>query len=294
LLLAGPWDRAEFAAIRQPIERRYRLPWVASLQAAATHATADATAIEAVLVAVPRPQDLDLTHLHQLTRAAPLLRTVLVAGTWCEGEWRTGCPPRGMQRIYWHELPAWLGHAHRAIACGAAPPWSQASSDMHPGSWAAPAAGACATSGSSVLDRVVAPGPPRDSLWIAIDAIDAATFEAVAQGLATAGWRSVWWPRYRPDLWPGSKPSGVFESPNTSPAIAGGVWVGTQLDSEEAGQLRRFGQRLGEPGEAARPLVVLLDFPRAGHLETVQEAGATTLLGKPYRLAALLEAIGGT
>ena len=43
-----------------------------------------------------------------MRRAAPLCRFVALAGSWCEGESRSGRPLPAVPRVYWHQWSAWF------------------------------------------------------------------------------------------------------------------------------------------------------------------------------------------
>lgn len=62
---------------------------------------------EFILIAQPLPGDVSQEDIEALRRAAPLAQIVIIAGSWCEGELRTGHPPEGVLRMYWHELLSW-------------------------------------------------------------------------------------------------------------------------------------------------------------------------------------------
>ncbi len=59
--------------------------------------------------------------------------------------------------------------------------------------------------------------------------------------------------------------------------------MGGQLDSREEGELADFRNWL--PSDV--PLVVLLDYPRRDRVEQAMRLGATSVLGKPWRLEQL-------
>lgn len=60
-----------------------------------------------------RPGSVRQADVERLHRLAPLARLLILAGPWCEGELRSGRPPRGVTRILWHQwrlrLPRELG-----------------------------------------------------------------------------------------------------------------------------------------------------------------------------------------
>jgi hypothetical protein len=60
-----------------------------------------------ILLAEPLPTTYRRTQIEDLRRSAPLAEIIIVAGTWCEGELRTGKPQAGVLRLYWYEFAAW-------------------------------------------------------------------------------------------------------------------------------------------------------------------------------------------
>lgn len=57
-----------------------------------------------------RPGEYSRQMVERIRRSFPILRFLLVAGTACEGEMRTGDVPSGVVRYYWHE---WAGQGVR-------------------------------------------------------------------------------------------------------------------------------------------------------------------------------------
>jgi hypothetical protein len=263
--LVGPWDEGEFAlaldGMRLPQDSRR----LATLDAAWAAAAAAKRPPEVLWLAQPRPGFWPQADVDRLQRAAPLARLVIVAGAWCEGELRTGRKLSGVHRIFWHELPRFWNHSIARWGAGLAPRWSQPLTAAEPHLEPDPRAA------DAPLHRASC-GAPRT---VAIDAIDFATFEALAAALAPCGWSAVWTPRGR----------GALGN------AAAGVWDGAQLDPAEVATLAAFAARFdGRPV----PVVALVDFPRPEHLALLREAGAAALLGKPYALEALLDALPPT
>lgn len=81
--------------------------WVSADEAIAT-LPAQPDSVATVLLTQERPGQLARALPDQLRAAAPNVRLLSVAGSWCEGELRTGAPHEGVERIYWYDLPGWL------------------------------------------------------------------------------------------------------------------------------------------------------------------------------------------
>jgi hypothetical protein len=59
-----------------------------------------------------------------LLRAAPLARVVVLLGSWCEGETRSGAPLADLHRLYWHEARQAAPRELAALAAGRVSRWS--------------------------------------------------------------------------------------------------------------------------------------------------------------------------
>jgi hypothetical protein len=274
LVAVGPWDYAEFAALRAELDTDRQWPTAATLAdltaAFADNVSESAAATipsvplppELVLLAQPRPGSDDQAQFELLRTRAPLTRVVLVAGTWCEGELRTGQPAAGVVRLYWYEFAPWWRAARAEWEADQTPAWSEPLDDVRAGQQTA-----------IVKLRERHDVVPTEAGVISVDAVDFAVFETLAEVLAPFGWRCEWQPRHRPEL---VQP--------TQPVAA--IWDGGQLSDGELASLVAFAARVHD-GNAAAPVIVLLDFPRIEHLQAARAAGAAAVLGKPYRIAHL-------
>jgi hypothetical protein len=251
--LAGAWDFAEFAALRQQLDPAGSWPVMAEIPSLRGVIDAAANAPEVILLADPRPGVHRQTMVDALIAAAPLSRIVVVAGSWCEGELRSGRPLTGVTRLYSHQLPAWWRQAAAALTAGLAPHWS------------AP------TSVSPVAARGRA-GRQLVSKLVLISTKDFAVFETLASTLHATGATCQW------DSHEGFDVHGCDL----------GVWDGGQLDAGEQQRLELYCQRFAH---APAPVLVLLDYPRTEHKEAIRTAGASALLGKPYSVDALIDAL---
>ncbi len=110
--------------------------------------------------------------------------------------------------------------------------------------------------------------------WIAVDAPDADAAEALLTGCDSLDATAVWTPRWR------TRPLGS--------KVLAGVWIGGQFNSAEESDVAAFRDWLSD----RTPLVVLLDFPRRDRVDQARKLGATTVLGKPWRLEQLAVGCG--
>lgn len=274
LVAVGPWDHAEFAALRAELDPQRQWPTAATLEdltaniadGASDGAAATIPSVplppELVLLAQPRPGISDQAQLETLRSLAPLTRVVIVAGTCCEGELRTGQPSTGVVRLYWYEFAPWWRAALAQWQANQTPVWSEPLDDVR-------AAQETAVTPPRERHDVI----PGEAGIIAVDAVDFAVFETLAVVLAPFGWRCEWRPRHRPELVQPMQPVAA-------------IWDGGQLSDGEAAALVSFAARIHDENAAA-PVIVLLDFPRVEHLEAARVAGAAVVLGKPYRIAHL-------
>ncbi len=213
---------------------------------------------ELIVVAQSRPGSIDNQCVETLRRTAPLAGIVALAGTWCEGETRTGRPWQGVQRLYWYEFLAWWRRQLALRAAGRCPDW------FHP---------------EDARYRIPFSNPPssepgrrrpRQGL-ILLQTPHREIAHTFADTLRRAGYATAWQPQSR-------------ATTTTRGAIAG-IWDGGQLSDREADDLSRFCRRLSAD---AVPIVALLDFPRRDRVERAIELGAAAVLGKPWLNADLV------
>lgn len=266
LIAVGPWELTEFAAVRREVDPRGEWPCAATLGDVVRAIAAGGTPPELILLAQPRPGVDDPEALEELRRTAPLTRVIVVAGAWCEGELRTGRPLPGVVRLYWYELAPWWRAACAAIARGATPAWSAPLDE--------PRAGQMSAYIATPVGGNELPVSGNERGAIAVDAVDFAVFETLAEALSPWGWRCEWMPRHRPQL---------CGHELASPAPVAGIWDGGQLSDHELASLTAFAA-----ATRPAPVVALLDFPRVEHFAAVQAAGGAATLAKPYQVAHLV------
>ncbi len=264
LLAAGPWQDAEFASVRAEIDADNTWPTAPTLCAAIDRIAAANDPPQLVLLAQSHPGADDQANVERLRQLAPLTRVIVVAGSWCEGELRTGRPLTGVVRIYWYELAAWWRAALERLANGETPPWADALTDLRAGH----SIRLRQTSSDSLSNAVA------EKRVLAIDTTDFAAFEALSAGLTPLGWHCVWQPRRRLAL--NVQSAAAHQTPTAA------LWDGGQLDNEELKNLTDFCRQLHAQNA---PVIALLDFPRAEHAAQTQSAGAAAFLAKPYQLA---------
>jgi hypothetical protein len=281
VLLTGPWQYAEFAAIRAELDLNAQWPVVPSLADAVEQLTTAPSPPNLIFLAQARPGVDRQEDVERVRQLAPLTRIVVVAGTWCEGELRTGRPLTGVVRLYWYELPAWWRANCRACGAGESPSWSSPLTGVRPGEVVAIREGE-APAEPRIADQRSARSEPRPPHFahtlhnrrlLAIDCVDYSVFEALNAGLANYGWTCIWQPRHRPSL--NLDPSGA-------PTAA--IWDGGQLDKSELESLTQLCARMAAH---SAPVIALLDFPRVEHLSMAKTTGVAVIFAKPYQLSFL-------
>jgi len=204
---------------------------------------------ELIVICQSRPGTVSKSLVEHLRLAVPLAGIVALAGSWCEGETRTGRPLPGVDRLYWYEFPAWWRRQLSLRAAGRCPEWARAA-PMHDSE----------------------PGRPRPRRTIVIIQTNIReTAEALSDALTRAGFATAWQR--------GNRPSTVIRGASAA------IWIGGQLNDHEAKELRALCLSFTT---AQRRVIALLDFPRRDRVDRAMEVGAAAVLGMPWRNADLI------
>lgn len=103
ILVIGDLQTPEFAAPLAELPTQARATFIGDMQGA-HHWLSSGEHVPIVIALLQRyPGELQDSDLDELRRQAPLARMVVIAGSWCEGEKRSGHIPEGVERIYWHQ-----------------------------------------------------------------------------------------------------------------------------------------------------------------------------------------------
>ncbi len=256
VLLVGDWLEREFATTLQQLPIANEWPAVARLGDAGDVARQLQHPPELFLLAQPLPGTYQQAEIDALQDLAPLSRIVVVAGSWCEGELRTGTPLAGVIRLYWYELASWWHAATRRRDAGLCPLWSLPLSGAHAGRWA---------TGDDL------PSEREFDGSVLIESPDYAVYETLAAALKSYEVDSKW--------------AGLDGAATDNLAADAGIWDGGQLSASELQRLHRFCQRVNGP------VIALLDFPRREHVVQVREVGARDVFAKPYVVEELVAAL---
>lgn len=222
--------------------------------ATATPTRTAADTPELILIAQSRPGIFPFRGVEALRRAAPLAGMVALAGTWCEGEPRTGRPWPGVQRLCWYEFPAWWQRQLAKRTARLCPDWARSTPPELRNLDCKLRIDSAAPRGTIVVNSAV-----RE------------TANLLSDSLCHAGYATLWQR--------GDRMHDRFRG-----AIAG-IWDGGQLNEREAHQLATFCRQLSAEGA---PVVALLDFPRRDRVDHAISLGAAAVLGKPWLNADLI------
>jgi len=255
VLAVGPWQDREFRLATDSIEAAAAWQTASNLDQAYECLETSETPPELILLAHSLPSQLRQQQIDKLQALVPLTRIVVVAGSWCEGGFRSGVQLTGVLRLYWHEFAIWWKLAQTRVEAGLCPPWSQPLD--HP------------QAGRSMPH--IRADWPTIAEPVAISAKDFAVYESLSAALEPFGMATVWMQPAR--------------NVQLQQKVAGGIWDGSQLDEKELQRLSDF------CSQVKSNVVALLDYPRVEHIAQAREVGATTVLGKPYVVDELVEAL---
>ncbi len=273
-LLVGDWQQREFATASAGIPDALDGPpnIAANIDEACDILRHCQQPPELIFLAQPLPGLYRQNDIERLQQLVPLTRLVIVAGTWCEGELRTGTPPNGVIRLYWYELASWWQANIRRRDAGQCPLWSLPLDNAQAGRW----------SSGSDLSRNLSSDLSCDLskggslLSVLIDAADYAVYETLSATLGEqnilTSWQSPSWHRHD-------------ENATQAATATAGIWDGGQLGDLELTRLTHFSRQVDGP------VIALLDFPRVEHIQQAQAAGAFTVFAKPYIVEEMVAAL---
>ena len=248
ILLLGETDRPEFCDFRSTLESLGRVSRISEADRAIEVLETGEIIPDVIVIAQAFPRQFSHGDLDRLRRLAPLSRILVLLGSWCEGETRSGQPLPAVIRIYWHQWHARAERELRRLIQSQCP------------SWGLPIT---ATEEERLLASA-AQMPPRGQGLVAIHAGGFATADWLAEACRTCGYSTAW---LRPPHYT-----------QVEGAVAA-IFDGSDLDGEEIEQLRSLTYALGRT-----PVIALLDFPRIEDQRRAFEAGAAAVLSKPLNL----------
>lgn len=254
VLMVGEASCPEMVSVTQWLEGRTKLSCLGS--ATAAQENAEHLLPDLIVVLQSRPGEFSADSVEQLHQLWPLARLVVLLGSWCEGEVRSGKPAPGVWRLYWYEFrirvaPFLEGHAVPASS-----------------SWTLPRS---ATENERLLLDLNSP-PHLEAGVVAIAAASRASYESLSDACTTFGFRTYW---YR-------HPSSFSSVPTVA-----GIWDVRPSDASEWFLIEEFAR-----GISTRRVVILRGFPRWCDWQRAADMGAV-MMGKPFQLPDLWRVVSG-
>jgi hypothetical protein len=207
---------------------------------------------DVILVAQSRPGQISPRQVEQLHAASPLSRLVVLAGSWCEGELRSGRPCTGVIRVLWHQ---WQPRLIPFLQPGSAP---------IPGIWQMPRT---ASLDERLASTVGSCWPCREGL-VAIHADGHETFAALSEACHAGGYATVWY---------------LSEESVAASGVVAALADGVGCDARGV----RFLQHVVRCHRPA-PVIALQDFVRRQDYDLARSVGVAAVVAKPLLVYDLL------
>ncbi len=251
VLLIGDHRHRDFSDAVPWLDQHCQLQSAADLDAAG-QAMRQGGSPQIVLFVQSRPGQFAQADIETIHARSPLSRLVVLLGSWCEGEMRTGKPWSGVVRIYWHQWAArMIPELTRNRTSGA-------------GVWQLPR-----TASGTEQFAQAAEGPwPRGQGLVVIHTRMFGDYQALSDACRAGGYSCVW------------------DRPQQASFADGAKCVLCSLiggDPDETLVVTNLAKR-----HASVPVIVLLDFLRCDDHRRMQAAGAAATLAKPLLVSDLL------
>jgi hypothetical protein len=212
-----------------------------------------------VVIAQSRPGQVSQSIVETIQCLFPWQPIVLLAGSWCEGETRTGRPAPGLIRIYWHQ---WLGRYELFVEEFTA----RRDSSWHVPRTATRADRLLAGRKQRIESRQTNVAGKIRPLEIGVSCHWLETFEWIADALSTADCRSTWIERLAPHATKGTRLDGLVVDGNSFNAAM----------RERLGRLKNAFPTV--------PMIGLLNFPRKFETDDAFCQGMVSVVSKPLEL----------
>jgi CheY-like chemotaxis protein len=246
VLVIGRLSDEEQRALVAPAGVTLEVACVERIDQAAGHLQLSGSPLELILIVEARGGECSTAAIDALRSVAPLARLWRIAGTWCEGEGRSGRPPAGCLVSYAHQWPARFGRELAALAAGLQPAWA----------W--PLTASNEERMLALAERPLA----RRSGQVVISARSTPTAAALADACRLVGYEPLVIREDRP--W-------------STPAAIAVLWdtdCYRMTDAIEVGRLRELA--------GAAPIVALAGFPRSDDIRRAREVGIQAVVSKPF------------
>jgi hypothetical protein len=256
ILFVGNTAHPEFRGTVRWLERRGPLAVAVDIPQACHWLGVRRMPARLVLLAQSVPGQFTTRDVERIHSAAPLARTILLLGSWCDGETCSGRPVPGSIRLFWHDaVPQLESELAKAGRTG--------------GKWSLPRTATQA----ELLDLTCRPIRNRQTGLVIVAARSQTTYEGLGDALLQAGYASSW---LRPD------------GAHFTHGAALAVWDDSSRDAGPPLSLAEFSKRM-----SGTPVIALLSFPRQGDLRRAHAEGAAAILAKPFSLESLLAQLRG-
>ncbi len=248
ILFLGGIERPEFCDLRPALQSLGRVHCISRVEGAIKALETGEIVPDVIVIAQAFPQQFSHRDIDRLRRLAPLGRILVLLGSWCEGETRSGRPLPAAVRVYWHQWIAQGEREFKRLIQGQCP------------SWGLPVT-------ATDEERLLMSTEQSPTLGHGLVAIHARSVE-MADWLSAAcrrrGYSTV-----------------LVRPPQYAPigGVVAAIFDGSDLGGAELDQLRGLVACLGNV-----PVVVLLDFPRIEDKRSAIAAGAAAVLAKPFFL----------
>lgn len=251
---------AQFADFRAAIEDLQRWTDVTTtIDVKRAHAILRTGASPAVVIlAQDRRGRFAQKDVEALRAAAPLARIVVLLGSWCEGETRSGTPLVGTSRVYWHQFSARLEeHLRRQVSS-----WDLPATRLPLERWLQPT--------SEIEERATVAS-------VGIVAYTKVDYEGLAVVCQAGQLDSVW--LNQPNV-----PAMPYSRLDSMTAV---IWSGLDLQFE---QRARLAEVINDHRDL--PVIAVMGFPREFERRQALEMGAAWVVGKPLEMDDLLLPLG--
>ncbi len=251
VLLVGDREHGDFCEALDWLNQHCDVQSVVAIDDAGT-LLSQMAAPHVVLFAQSRPGQFAQADVETLHARSPLSRLVVLLGSWCEGEMRTGKPWAGVVRIYWHQ---WAARIVPELTPG---------HDGIGGVWQLPRT----ASGTEQLAHTAEGFWRQGQGLVVIHTRLSCDYQALSDACLAGGYSSTWDHPYRPSFAGGT----VAVLCNLIGGDPGEVAC-------VAGLARRY---------TPAPVIALLDFLRSDDRHRMLDAGAAAALAKPFLVGDLL------
>jgi CheY-like chemotaxis protein len=207
-------------------------------------------AVDLILMGQSRPASISESILRILRHRFPLTPVVMLLGSWCEGEVRSGTPPPGVYRLYWHQWASFWAEQTARVKRGLVPAWA-----LPP----------TATEAEKLLARASAPLSAAAAGRVVIESDHSGMRDLLHDALRRHGWLVV------------------ETGAETTAPIDLGIWDAAEVDDAALARLRHFKTRVG-----VNRIIALVGFPRHDQHEALRRRGVDLVLSKPFFVAELL------